>query len=436
MPIKKSFTKNIAEKLKNIFSSKEIRGKIFYVLGILLVLRVLNSIPVVGIKADDFKQLFAGSSFTEVLAMGTGAVLEQASVLAIGLAPYINASIFLQLMSSVIPKLKQYKEEGAEGRRKISMITRYLTIPLAILQSFVVYSALRQGITESVAVEPLSTLEFITMISVLTGGATLMMWLGELISESGIGGGTTVLIFYGIVANVPYLLTQDFLLKDELEIIITIAIYFAIFAVAIYINEAQRKIDVFYSRRVRSDSSAPENKNYIPFKFTQFGVMPVIFATSLFYFPQIIGKFILTRENVSEKVTDIIVKILQLNENFYFQNIGIAILVILFAFFYVSMIFNVDEQAESLQKQGAFIRGVRPGKETADYLRKILYRLTSIGAVFLALFSVLPNILTEVGIINVAIFSGTGLFIIVSAVMDLKREIEAMAVVRSYDKYL
>ncbi len=434
--MRKGIFKKQLDSLKNTFSSKEIRSKLLYIIMILFVMRVLSSIPVVGIKADDIKALFAGSSFTEVLAMGTGAVLEQASVLAIGLAPYINASIFMQLMATVIPKLKQLREEGMEGRRKISMYTRYLTVPLAIVQSLVVYSALRQGITSSVAVEGLSRLEFVTMVSVLTGGATLMMWLGELISEEGIGGGTTVLIFFGIIANVPYLVTQDFLLKDELEIIITILIYVAIFAVAIFINEAVRKIPVFYSRRVRSDSVAPENSSYIPLKFTQFGVMPVIFATSLFYFPQIIARFILSRPDSSENLINIAIRTLELLENFWFQNVGIALLVIIFAFFYVTIIFDVDEQAENLQKQGAFIRGVRPGKETAAYLRKILFKLTAVGAVFLAVFSILPNILIEIGIINVAIVSGTGLFIVISAVMDIKREVESMAIVRSYDKYL
>lgn len=432
---KKFIGKNI-EKLKQLFYSKEIRSKLLYIFFVLLVLRVLSSIPVVGIKADDIKALFAGSSFTEVLAMGTGAVLEQASVLAIGLAPYINASIFMQLMSTIIPKLKQLREEGMEGRRKISMYTRYITIPLAILQSFVVYSALRQGITSTVAVEGLSTLEFITMISVLTAGATLMMWLGELISESGIGGGTTVLIFFGIISNVPYLLSQDIMLKDEIEILITFLIYFAIFAVAIFINEAVKKIPVLYSRRVRTDSLAPENSSYIPLKFTQFGVMPVIFATSLFYFPQIIAKFILTRDGSSDKWISFASKVLELTNDFWFQNIGVALLVIIFAFFYITIIFDVNEQADNLQKQGAFIKGVRPGKETASYLQKILFKLTAVGAVFLAVFSILPNILIEIGLLNVAIISGTGLFIVISAVMDIKREVESMAIVRSYDKYL
>ncbi|MBD3329051.1 preprotein translocase subunit SecY [Candidatus Dojkabacteria bacterium] len=429
---------NPAQKLLKTFNkilkSKEIMSKILYSIGILVVFRILSSIPVVGIKGDAIKKLFEGSSFTEVAAMGSSSALEQASVIVIGLGPYINASVILQLLSTIIPKLEQLRKEGMQGRRVISMYTRYLTVPLAILQSFMIYSALR-GIPDATGqplIGDLSTLQLITMFSTLTAGSIFMMWLSELVSESALGGGSTLLIFYGIVSNIPYLFIRGTQYNDFWEIVMIVAIYIFLIAMVIYLSEAERKIKVMYSKRVRTGSVY---ESYIPLKLTQFGVMPVIFATSLFYFPRLIADFI-RGQNFSDKANEIALWITQKSTDPWIQNIGLFVLIILFAFFYVTVVFNTEEYAENLQKSGAFIPGVRPGKATADYLRRAVYRLTAVGSVFLAFLAILPNLLTNVDFIKVSLVSGTGLLIAIGAVLEMKRQVESMVVVRGYDKYL
>lgn len=417
-----------------ILKSKEIMLKIFYSLAILVVFRILSSIPVVGIKGDAIKQLFEGSSFTEVAAMGSSSALEQASVIVIGLGPYINASVILQLLSTIIPKLEQLRKEGMQGRRIISMYTRYLTVPLAILQTFMIYSTLRglPGANGNPLIGDLSTLQLLTMFATLTAGSIFMMWLSELVSESALGGGSTLLIFYGIIANIPYLFIRGTQFNDLLEIAFIVVIYVVLIALVIFVSEAERKIKVMYSKRVRTGSVY---ESYIPLKLTQFGVMPVIFATSLFYFPRLIADFI-RGQNYSDKINEIALWVTQKSTDPWIQNIGLFVLIILFAFFYVTVVFNTEEYAENLQKSGAFIPGVRPGKSTAEYLRKSVYKLTAVGSVFLAFLAILPNLLTSVDFISISLVSGTGLLIAIGAVLEMKRQVESMVVVRSYDKYL
>jgi preprotein translocase subunit SecY len=416
------------ETLKKVFNTKEIRKKIQFSLIILFMYRLLAAIPVTGIPADAITQLFEGSNFGDLLSTVSGGVLETASIAAIGLSPYINASIILQLMGTVIPKLEEMRKEGPEGRRKISMYTRFLTVPLAVMQSFVIYSTLRGfGL-----VGQLETLQLITMISTLTAGSIIVMWFSELISESGIGGGSSFLIFLGIIAGVPGTISSNFRLMDSLQKAVFIIVTLILVVAVIYISEAERKVKVQYSRRVRMGGAMD---SYIPVKLTQFGVMPVIFAVSLLSFPQLIGKFILSRD-VSDKVIDITTKIMNLLNDPYFSNAMTFVLVIAFALFYLTVVFKTDELAENLQKQGGFIPGIRPGQNTSKHLKSIAFRLAAIGAPFLAFISILPNILIELQLMTVAVITGTGLLIMTSVVLDIRREVSSMIVVRDYSKYL
>ena len=422
MPNKKS------ESRFDFLKSKEIRDKLFFSLVILVVFRALATVPVVGIPAEALKQLFAGSSFGELMSTLSGGVLESASIVAIGLSPYINASVMLQLLTSVIPKLEQLRQEGSEGRRKISLYTRYLTVPLAILQSFVIYSTLRGfGLMGQ-----LESLELITMSATLTAGSMIMMWFGELISESGLGGGSSYIIFLGIIAGIPGTLQSNMQTMDPAQKIILILITVALVGIVVLITEAERRIKVQYSRRVRTGGSF---ESFIPLKLTQAGVMPVIFAISLLSFPQLIGQFLVSR-NINENITNFATKAIDLLGNQYFQNIGTFVLVIAFSFFYVTVVFNTDELSENLQKQGAFIPGIRPGVNTSKHLRAISFRLTAVGATILAFLAVLPNLLISTGIVRTSIMSGTGILIVVGVVLEMKRQIESMVVVRSYDKYM
>lgn len=421
--------KDSIQSIKAAYSTPEIRQRVYFIVIILVIFRLLAAVPVVGIDRESLSQLFGQlGGIGDTISTVSGGVLETASIVAIGLGPYINASIILQLLGTVIPKLEELRKEGSQGRRIISMYTRYLTVPFAILQSFVIYSTLRGfGL-----VGELQTLELITMVSALTGGALLMMWMGELVTDKGIGQGSSYLIAIGILASLPSIVSNNIRTADTLQMIWFVFILLAIFAITIFLTQGERRIKVMYSRRVRATGV---QDNYVPIKLTQFGVMPVIFAVSLISFPQLIAQFLVSRD-FNTQLTEISSEIIRYLSNPLTVDIATFLLVIAFSFFYVTVVFNADELAENLQKQGAFIPGIRPGKQTASFLRKSSFRLTAVGGVFLATLAILPNVLVQTGILSATIMSGTGLLIIIGTVLEIKRQIESMIVVRSYDRYL
>ncbi len=415
--------------IKSAFKTREIRDKLVFSLLIIVIYRLFAAIPVVGIVPEALKQLFERlGGIGDTISTVSGGVLSTASVISIGLGPYINASIMLQLLGPIIPKLDELRKEGTSGRRVISMYTRYLTVPFAILQSFVIYSTLRGfGLMGD-----LSTLQLVSMIATLTGGSLLMMWLGELVTDKGFGGGSSYLICLGIVSGLPGIIANNIRTADTFEIVIFVVIMILMVAVTIYITEAERRINVMYSRRVRGTGT---QDNYIPMKLTQFGVMPVIFAVSFLSFPQLIGQFLISR-NLNENVTRVSESIVNIVSNTTFQNIVTFVLVMAFSFFYITVVFNAEELAENLQKQGAFIPGIRPGKQTSTYLRGVSFKLTAVGALFLATIAILPSLLLEFGILSSSIMSGTGLLIVIGVLLEIKRQVESLVIVRSYDKYL
>lgn len=420
--------KKFIEKIQALWKTKDIRSKIVFSIIILIVYRLFASIPVVGIPADAITKLFQGSELGDLLSTVSGGVLETASIVAIGLTPYINASIVFQLLGSVIPKLEELRKGGPDGRRKISVYTRLLTVPLAILQSFVIYSTLRGfGL-----VQQLDTLTLVTMSATLTAGSVIMMWLSELISEDGLGGGSSYLIFLGIIAGIPGTIRNNLRLMDGLQTTVFFLFALALVAAVVYISQAERRITTQYSRRVRVGGA---KDSYIPIKLTQTGVMPVIFAISILSFPQLVGQFFLSKD-YSEQITNFSQKMIDFLANDVYKNVLTFVLIIAFSFFYLTVVFNTEELAENLQKQGAFIPGIRPGQKTAEYLKRVAFRLTAVGSLFLAIIAVLPNIFISAGLLTTTIVSGTGLLIVVSTVLEIKREVESMSVVRSYDKYL
>ncbi len=419
--------KNLIEKIKSILKTEEIRKKILFSLMIMVAYRILSAVPVSGIPADAIKQLFEGTGVGDILSTVSGGVLETASIVAIGLTPYINSSIIFQLLGTVIPKLEELGKEGQEGRRKISMYTRLLTIPLAILQSFVIYSTLLGfGL-----ITQLGPLELVAMSATLTAGSIIMMWFGELLSESGFSG-SSYLIALGILSGIPGTIRTNFMTMDTMQKTVFIAFSLILIISVVFITQAERRIKIQYSRRVRTGGAL---ESYIPIKPTQSGVMPVIFAMAFISFPQLIGKFLVSK-NFNEKLTTYSEKVLEWLDNPYIYNSIIFVLVIVFSFFYLTVVFKTDEIAENLQKQGAFIQGIRPGDNTSDYLRKISFRLAAVGAIFLALLSILPDISVQLGLISSAVFSGTGLLIVVGVVLEIKRQVVSMMTIRSYNKYL
>jgi len=308
------------------------------------------------------------------------------------------------------------------------MYTRIATVPLAILQSFVIYSTLLGfGL-----IPQLDPLELVAMSATLTGGAIVMMWFGELISEDGLGGGTSYLIMLGILSGIPGTIRTNFVTMDEFQKIVFIVLSLILIIAVVIVTQAERRVKIQYSRRVRAGGAM---ESYIPIKLTQSGVMPVIFAMAFLSFPQLIGKFLISK-NFNPTVTNVSQEILDALSNPYVYNSITFILVVLFSFVYLTVVFKTDELAENLQKQGAFIQGIRPGDHTSDYLRKVSFRLTAVGAVFLGLLSIIPDVLVNTGMITAVVFSGTGLLIMIGVVLEMKRQVESMMTVRSYDKYL
>ena len=417
------------EKIVQMWKNKEIRDKIWFSLMIILVFRIMAAVPVPGVPLDALKQFFGDSGFGEVMSLVSGGVLENATMVAIGLGPYINASVIFQLLGSVIPKIEQLQKEGAQGRKVLNMYTRLLTIPLAIMQSLVIYSVLRQyGIMSE-----LDTLELINMVSTLTAGAAIMMWMGELVSESGFGGGTSLLIFAGILAGIPGSLQANLGAIPGGDLVILVVSVLVLIFVVVFVTQAERLVPIQYARRVRS--AGPKVESNIPIKLNQSGVMPVIFAMSFLSFPQLIAQF-LSGDTIPEAVRNISAWIVMQLDNPVTYNGILFVLIVLFSFFYTFVVFNPNHVAENLQKQAAFIPGVRPGKQTAKYLTAAAMRLAVVGSLFLASIAIVPSIATEMGLLSRSLISGTGLLIAVGVVLDVKRQIESMIVTRSYESYM
>lgn len=417
-----------SEWLTSIFKSKEVRNRIFYSIVVIVIFRLLAAVLVPGIKEDSLSELFAGSGIDQSVLLLSGGLLETASIVAIGIGPYISASIVIQLLGSVIPKLEELRKEGVEGRRKLSMYTRFLTVPLAIMQSFVVYSTLR-GFN---LIEPLDSLELAVLIGTLTAGAMVVMWIAELMTENGVTNGSSYIILLGVLASSPSVINNNIQRADSLQILWFVIVMVAIIMTIVFVSQAERKIKVLYSRRIRA---AGNQESYVPLKITQFGVMPVIFAAALISFPQLISQFLISRD-FNERVTEIAFQINDFISDPWVQNGGLFLLVLFFSFFYITVVFNPVEIAENLQKNGGFIPGIRPGKQTSDYLRTVSFRLTALGAIFLGILSILPTLLVALDILPAQIFSGTSLLIAVGVVLDMRRQIESMIVIRSYDKYI
>lgn len=417
------------ESLVQISSNKEIRDKIWFSLVVLLVFRIMAAVPVPGVPLDALKQFFGDSGFGEVMSLVSGGVLENATMVAIGLGPYINASIIFQLLGSIVPKIEQLQKEGTQGRKVINMYTRLLTVPLAILQSLVIYSVLRQyGIMTE-----LVTIDLINMIATLTAGAVIMMWMGELVSEKGFGGGTSLLICAGVLASIPGSLQANIGTIPGSELILLIVSSLVLIFFVVFVNQAERLVPIQYARRVRS--SGPTVESHIPMKLNQSGVMPVIFAMSFLSFPQLIAQF-LTGDSIPETIRNVSQWLVTQLDNIAVYNSISFILIILFSFFYTFIVFNPKHVAENLQKQAAFIPGVRPGKQTVAYLTSAALRLAVFGSLFLATVAIIPSFATEAGLLARSVISGTGLLIVVGVVLDIRRQIKSMIVTRNYESYL
>jgi len=424
------------EKLIRIFKIKDLRKRILYTLVLLVVFRIAAHIPVPGVNAENLQKFFEGNQLFGLLDIFTGGGLARLSVVMMGVGPYITASIIMQLLVMVFPRLAElYREAGEAGRRKFNQLTRYLTIPLAALQSYamiIMLSRLKEPV-----IAGLTPFNLVTTIMAVTAGTMFLMWIGELISENGIGNGISLIIFAGIIAGYPTSLAQTFALvsgpADIITMIIFIIIAILLILGIIIVTEGQRNIPVSFAKRIRGNKMYGGASTYLPLRVNMAGMIPIIFGMSVILFPGMIANFlagssIVWLANIAQSVAGIF-------ENQLFYAIVYFVLVAAFTFFYTAIIFEPRNVAENLQKQGGFIPGKRPGNQTKEYLSYITHRITLASAIFLGFMAVVPFIAQSLTHIQTITLSGASLIIIVSVILETMKQIRAQLVMRDYEGF-
>ena len=417
-----------------IFKIHDLRNKILFVLGIFVVFRLMANIPMPGIDIENLKSFFEQFQIFGLLNVFTGGTLSNLSIIMLGLGPYITAVIIMQLLTMIFPPLERlYKEEGEQGRQKFNQYGRILTVPLAMLQGYGMLTLLqRQG-----AIGALSPTLLFTSIITVAAGCLFLMWLGELISEKGIGNGVSLLIFAGIIARVPASLGEIFLKWEPAQIpsyLLFFAMSLIIIAGVITINEARRNIPVSYAKRVRGMRVYGGVSTYLPLNINPAGVIPIIFALSIMLFPGMIANFLSGAGGVVGTIAQSVGALFQ---NPWIYGALYFILVCLFTYFYTAVTFDPKAISTNLQKMGGFVPGIRPGQSTANFLYYILNRILLIGALFLGTVAVMPSIVG--GITGVTVFSflvgGTALLIVVSVALETMRQIRSQLQMREYETF-
>jgi len=424
--------KSIVQFFVKAAKTRSIRKKLIITGVILVFFRLAAHIPAAGIDRDTLSALFLGSPLLSLLDVFSGGTLANFSILALGLNPYINASIIFQLLGYVVPSIAELQKEGEYGQEKINQYTRLVTIPLAAVQAFGMYALLKgQNI-----ITGLSPIDLFSLVITMTAGTIFAVWLGELITEYGFKNGVSILIFVGIIARLPVILSQSasiFQSQDIFKMIIFLAVLVLIVGLVIFVSEAIRQIPIHYAKR-RTESGLAAS-SYLPIRLNQAGVIPIIFAVSLVLIPSMMGQFL---SNVSNIQIASIARTMStaFSPQSVLYNVVYFFLVFGFTYFYTAVVFNPEKISEDLQKGGGFIPGIRPGKETEKYLSHILSRITVVGGVFLGLIAVLPSLFQNfVGASNMAI-GGTSILIVVSVVLEIVREIEGELIMERYEGFV
>jgi len=422
------------DKFIRIFKIRDLRKKIFFVLAMLIVFRIAAHIPVPGVDREALSEFFSGNQFFGLLDIFSGGGLSRFSVVMLGIGPYITASIIFQLLTMLIPRLEELSREGESGRRKINQWTRYLTVPLAAMQTYAMISLLNRG--SRPVITDTSFLNLATIILTVIGGTLFLMWIGELITERGIGNGVSLIIFSGIISRIPSALQQTFAVFDASQVInmiVFIVIAVLVIAGIVFITQGQRNIPVIYAKRVRGMRMYGGTSTHLPLRVNQAGVIPIIFALSIMLLPGMVANFfvsssVLWLARLAQGVTNLF-------QNQLFYGAIYFVMVVLFTYFYTAVTFNPQQISENVQKQGGFIPGIRPGRATAEYLYKVLNRITLAGAIFLGLVAILPFIAQAITRIQTLTIGGTGILIVVSVVLETIKQIKAQVQMREYDSF-
>ncbi|MEK7464285.1 MAG: preprotein translocase subunit SecY [Patescibacteria group bacterium] len=418
-------------KFLQVFKIPDLRKKVLMVLGLLVCFRLLAAIPIPGIDPLKLSQFFSSNQIFGFLNVFSGGGLSNLSLVMLGAGPFITASIIMQLLTIVFPKLKKaYYEEGPAGRAKFSRYSRYLTVPLAFLQA---YGFLNLLVSQGV-LNPLHGLELLRTVLVVTSGSVLLMWIGELITEYKIGNGISFIIFAGIVSSLPQYVSSSFLSYNPGVIptyIAFIVLSIVVIAGVVFVTEGERKMPISYAKQVRGNKMYGGVATYLPLKVNQAGVIPIIFAISILLFPQFLAQIVaIVSQPLSLALNSLVAKVLN---NIAIYSLLYFFLVVIFTYFYTSITFDPKEIAKNLQRAGGFIPGIRPGEATAEAIGHTVRRITLFGALFLGIIAVLPNITQIVTGISSLAVGGAGLLIVVSVALEVMKQIESQLTVREYE---
>jgi preprotein translocase subunit SecY len=419
-------------KLSLLWKQKDLRDSILKVLGILVIFRIAAHIPIPGVDLAALRSFFQSNQLLGLMNVFSGGTLDNFSLVALGVGPYITASIILQLLTMIVPKLEELSKDGEQGRQKINQYTRYLSVPMAFLQGYGMISLLKQS---SGVLTNLDAFHIFTVMLTMTGGTVFLMWLGEIINEQKVGNGISILIFAGIVSGLPSIIQQALLTYDPSRLPAYIG--FLLVAVAtvagvVVITEAQRNVPVTYAKRVVGTGMAGGSNTHLPLRVNIAGVIPIIFAISIILFPSMIAQFFVNAKTAW--VAGAADWILRASQDQLVYGISYFVLVLAFTFFYTTIVFKPDQIAENLQKQGGYVPGIRPGKPTAEFLTYTVNRITLAGALAIAVIAVLPLLVQQflTGTQNLVV-GGSSLLIIVSVVLEIVRQIQSQMTMREYD---
>lgn len=421
---------NLLQKITIIVKDASLRNRILFVMFAFAVFRLLAAVPVPGIDAMQLDSFLNSNQFLGLLNIFSGGGLSGLSLVMLGVGPYITASIIMQLLTIMSPKIKSmYHDEGEIGRKKFTKISRYLTVPIAAIQGFGLLTLLsRSGILNT-----LHATDMITALLIVVTGSLLITWIGELISEFGIGNGVSLIIFAGIVGAIPQTVRQLVLIYDKTQLLTYIALVVAalvIIAGIVLVNEAERLVPITYAKQSRGSQTYGSTSTYLPLRVNQAGVMPIIFALAILLFPQMIASLLASSsvffwQNLGNALNRFV-------QNGWAYGIVYFVLVIAFTFFYTAITFDPESTAENLQKNGAFIPGIRPGNQTREFMGKVVGRLTFVGAVFLAIVAVIPIAIQSITGITALALGGTSILIVVAVIIDLVKKVDAQIAMRSY----
>ena len=431
----------------NAFKVKEIRRKVYMMLLLLLVFRIGCFIPVPGLDREQFSQLFQGDTandFLTLMSSITGGALSQGTVFALGIGPYINASIIMQLLSVGIPALERLSKQGEEGRKKISQYTRYVTILLAIVQSIgiIINFASQEGAIQAEFFGGKVWLAGVFLTLMYTAGALVVMWIGERITDYGVGNGQSMLIFIGIISTAGLTLTNKLAMLGEdigvvWEIIAFALVCALIFFAIVYVDLSERKVPVQYAKQIRGRKMYGGQSSSIPIRISGGGVMPLIFSFSILSFPQMIGSMINGGDNGFVTWWNNWLSASASGWGAVVYTLVLCVLIFAFSFFYAQMQFNPEDVSKNIQQNGGFIQGIRPGKATEAYLKKISNRITLFGAIYLSLVAFIPAVMfawADYTLVNV--FSTTGILIVVSCAMEFEKQLQAQLMMKNYKGFL